>query len=215
MNEKKEYSSRFLLLLMGALMALLLLVMAIGSTRAHYELSVTAGQKFQYYSTDAKVYILSAEKTPSGAYVTDESGKIAAPSGWTPVEEATARERYVLNFLLANGQNKTQSAADTQEVVLTLFATEGVADPDKLGLTLTESGRNYLAVSTEVLPGSLWYDTYGPGWLYQFYTDAGEELSWTLLGGRFSAREMSLMISGSVEEVALLTLLASTSPEME
>lgn len=215
MNEKREYSSHFLLLLMGGLLALLVLVFSVGSARAHYELSQEQAQRLRYDNTAAQVFILSAEKDETGTYITDTNGNIPAPAGWVAIEDAVLAPQYEFPFLLANGQKRIAAADDTQEVTLTLFATEGIADPESVTITLIDGGGSFVAKPTEVQYGSAWYETYGHGWTYRFYTGAGEELHWTLLGGRFSSREMKLTLSGPVEAVSLLTILISASPVAE
>lgn len=218
MNREKEYSKRWLPLVMSAVVVLLLLVMVLGGTWAHFESTVTRGKVLQYTYSEDEIYILSAEKDAEGAYVTDANGYLKEPEGWGTLTDENGAEipgTYALHFLLANGRRLGSSADSTQTVALTVFATQGVADPATLSIVLMDNGSTYIAEPTEVQAGSAWHDDYGPGWTYRFYNDAGEELSWTLQGGVPTFREMTLTVSGAGKEPAMLTLLAMVKPIIE
>lgn len=234
MNIEKEYSRRWLPLVMSAAVVLLLLVMVMGSTWAHFEAEIIERTTMRYVYTADEVYILSAEKDAEGAYVTDENGYLKEPEGWVSVtaentspesaeegaveEGETAEESsgiYALRFLLANGRRVGSSADQTQTIALTVFATQGIADPVLLNITLSDGGSTYTAKPMEVKAGSAWHDAYGPGWTYRFYNAAGEELSWTLQGGVPTFREMTLTVSGAGQADALLTLLATVQPNLD
>lgn len=218
MNKEKEYSKSWLPLVMSAVVVLLLLVMVVGGTWAHFESSVTHGQTLQYSHSEDEIYILSAEKDAEGAYVTEANGNLKKPEGWVTLTDENGMEipgTYALHFLLANGQRLGAAADSTQTVALTVFATQGVADPATLSVVLMDNGSTYIAEPTEVQAGSAWHDDYGPGWTYRFYNDGGEELTWTLQGNVSTFREMTLTVSGAGKEPAMLTLLAMVKPTVE
>lgn len=218
MNKEKEYSKGWLPLVMSAVVVLLLLVMVVGGTWAHFETKAYRFPTLQYAHSEDEIYILSAEKDAEGAYVTDANGKLKKPEGWTTLTDENGMEipgTYALHFLLANGQRLGASADSTQTVALTVFATQGVADPATLSIALMDNGSTYIAEPTEVQAGSAWHDDYGPGWTYRFYNNAGEELTWTLQGNVSTFREMTLTVSGAGDEPAMLTLLAMVKPTIQ
>lgn len=211
MNAEKEYIRRWLPLVISGVAVLFLLVMVTGSTWAHFEAEISKAKTMQYVPVEDRIYILSAEKDAEGNYVVDENGYLNEPEGWVNVAEASS-DTYALHFLLANGRRLGSAAEQTQTVALTVFATQGVADPSALTIALNDNGNTYVAKATEVKAGSAWHDTYGPGWTFRFYNGAGEELTWTLQGGVPTFREMTLTVSGAGKEDAMLTLLATIQP---
>ena len=219
MNARKEYVKGWLPLVLSAAVVLLLLVLVVGGTWAHFEAKAEREQTLEYVPVAEQVYILSAEKDPvSGVYIHDASGYLSEPEGWVSLSDengAAIPDTYALHFLLANSRSAEEAAAQTQTVALTLFATQGVADPAALSILLDDGGSTYMAVPTAVQEGSAWYNTYGPGWTYRFYNEAEEELFWIMQGGVPTFREMTLTVSGAGEEAALLTLIATVQPTIE
>ena len=219
MNARKEYVKGWLPLVLSAAVVLLLLVLVEGGAWAHFEAKAEHEQTLKYVYNADQVYILSAEKDPvSGVYIHDASGHLPEPEGWVSLIDGNgvvSPDTYALHFLLANSNSADKAAPHTQTAVLTLFATQGVADPAALSIMLDDGGSTYMAVPTEVQEGSAWYNAYGPGWTYRFYNEAEEELSWTMQGGVPTFREMTLTVSGAGEEAALLTLMATVQPTIE
>lgn len=231
MDRKIEYSAEHLLLLLSALLAMVVLVLAVGGTWAHFEGVVEDYVPLRYESSDAQVYILGTEKDESGAYLTGESGELAVPAGWVAITESeqeaaaqgeateessavtvSSTARYALDFMLTNAAKTTAHPDESLEVSLTLFVTVGAPDPEQLELTLYDGGNTYVAEATEVEAGSAWYDAYGAGWTYRFFTGAGEELAWTLAGGEFSCREMKMTVRCESGTAALVQFIVSAHP---
>ena len=77
---------------------------------------------------------------------------------------------------------------------------------------LNDGQNNYTASPFAIIEGMVDYETYGPGWMYRFYNEAGEELSWPFVGGILQTREFTLTVTGQSEAVAALRLNAYASP---
>ena len=106
MNARKEYVKGWLPLVLSAAAVLLLLVLVVGGTWAHFEVKAEREQTLEYVPVAEQVYILSAEKDPvSGVYIHDANGLLPEPEGWVSLSDengAAIPDTYALHFLLAN-----------------------------------------------------------------------------------------------------------------
>lgn len=192
----------WLFLLTICFLSVLCLLLVTGAARAHYEASLEpVEQNLQYQSNAGRLYLLSTDKDELGKWesLTDDDG-VAIPN------------TYVLDFLLCNGTSKENCSVSDQNASLVLFATVGIEDPEDVEITLSDGQSDYSAEASEVIDGSVWDNTYGSGWIYRFYNDAGEELSWSLSGGVFIYRQMRLTVKGTSESTAMLSLIATSRP---
>ena len=118
----------------------------------------------------------------------------------------------IMKFILSNETEKGHCSYD-QLVKLSLRTTLGIADPENLLITLTDGANVYQASSCPIVEGTSLYSQYGAGWFYQFYNEAGEELSWDFSGTSLSEREMMLTVTGVVPETAMLSLVVDSRPK--
>lgn len=106
-----------------------------------------------------------------------------------------------LDFAVANGQSETEldgiaqsfrvrliggAAIQTAETPLTIILAES---PDTSGGAI-----NFVSRVSPIDETSLLHKTFGDGWVYTFSDEQDEELSWTLEGGTFSRKQLSLVI---------------------
>ena len=198
---------------------LFLVTVGVSTTQARYEETIQAELTLQYQNEEGLVYLLSSEKDANGEYVTDTDGNFSSPRSWDVLEEAGADGKsdtgaasvYQLSFLVANGRNKTIPCQRDQRVNIAVVATVGVVKPENLMIVLNDGQSRYTAVPFALSEGMIDYEIYGPGWMYRFYNEAGEELSWPFMGDIFQAREFTLTVTGQSETVAALRLNAYTS----
>lgn len=188
-NRKRKAWLNFLtaLLLCGALLILLL-----GTTFARYEAGKSAKLTMTYGTEAAQVYINEIE--------TEETEDLAG-----------AQDVYVKDLLLSNGTEEEHCSYD-QIATLSLFMTVGAENPENFTITLTDGGINYEAVCQEVSEGTTMYEMHGPGWMYRFYNEAGEEVSWFLSGTESINRQMKITIEGTSTLPTALLFIASARP---
>ena len=67
---------------------------------------------------------------------------------------------------------------------------------EQLGIPKSSPPREYTAVAETSDETTVLGQRYGAGKLYRFFSQTGEELEWTLLGGRASMLEMTLTVTG-------------------
>lgn len=217
MKQRVRFNIFVLLILL-----LFLVTVGVSTTQARYEKTMQAELTFQYQNEVGLVYLLSSEKDANGEYVTDTNGDFIPPGSWDVLEDGETgtdggsdtgtTSVYQLSFLAANGKNVDIPCEQDQRVNLAVVATVGVVKPENLMIVLTDGQSSYTAIPFAITEGMADYETYGPGWMYRFYNEAGEELSWPLVGGVFQAREFTLTVTGQSETVAALRLNVYTSP---
>lgn len=170
-----------------------------GAAWARYEQSHHAEITFAYQAGEGQIYL---EKLEKPAVV--QEGETQAETEPTGI--------YQQEFELSNGIQEQEAYPYDQDVRLTVFATEGLQDPQNCEVTLQEGGLSYIGKASQIAEGTLFYEQYGAGWLYRFYNEAGEELSWHLPGGMLVHRKMALTVNGSSELPAAMRLIADAKP---
>lgn len=119
------------------------------------------------------------------------------PGSWTVAESES-----ILPFLVSNGISSEFSQTDVR-ITIQLAATEGILDGKNLTLQLAvvdgETEPVYSSRAEQIKEGTTLYDEFGGGWLYRFYDDAGNEMSWTLEGGQLSEFSGELHIAGTID----------------
>ena len=119
---------------------------------------------------------------------------------------------YTMEFMLSNGTAEDSFCPYDQRITLSLFATLGLDKPENVTITLTDGWSVYTAECRKVAEGTAWYTRYGPGWVYSFYNEAGEEISWHLTGTRWIEKKMTITVKGESEMPAALSLIANVVP---
>lgn len=182
-----------------ALSAILLLgcaILLVGATFARYQTSSTSGLSYQ-----AKEY--------ASVYLWSDFG-VSQQSTWQA--ESGTDGGLSLEFCISNGTDSGDCAEDDQQVTVRLAATLGIrSEEDTVEVALqTEDGKTCLGTARQIMENTPLYASFGPGWLYTFQDEEGEELSWTLKGGALSIQSMKLSVQGvDVKDTSMLQLQVS------
>ncbi|MBO5068752.1 MAG: hypothetical protein J6C37_00065 [Roseburia sp.] len=206
MNRKQKAWLNFLMVFLfcGALFLLVL-----GTSLARYQENKSKELLFHYEAKSEQIYITKIDDTDAAS----EGDSMEVVSEGESTEAGGEEENtYVVNFLLANGAEENSYCTYDQIASLSLFATIGVGNPEEFTITLTDGGNTYAAVYSEVVEGTTMYSLYGPGWIYRFYNEAGEELSWFFPGTQYVSRQMTLTVEGACELPTALSLIANAKP---
>lgn len=190
-TEKRKAWMRFLTVL---LLCSTMLVITFGTAYARYEKSAEQELALSFEGQENQMYITLAEA--------GEASLLAAEDVNTQVVE----------FVLSNGTSAEDYCTYDQMASLAVFATIGVENPENLMMTLYDGGAGYMASCSEISEGSAYYNMYGPGWIYRFYTEAGEEVSWHFPGIQRISRQMYITITGTSELPANLSFITSAKP---
>ena len=185
-----------LLLLAGVVM--LMLSAMLGVTLARYQLS-----------NDAKVELMAAPK-PRAAHLVTEDGIELDGSKWTLVGDT-----YTLPFWLSNWSAASICAEEDQNVTLRAIVTTASSAEETLVVLTVGTADKYIGTPEPIIEGTVAYKQYGPGTIYRFYNEIGEEVVWTLIGSQKSEISMSLAVSGGRPYTAFTLLpvnVAETAP---
>ncbi len=121
-----------------------------------------------------------------------------------------------LDFYIGNGGSEDNAALETQEVRVRLMVGPGMYADEATELTLwieDEDGNGeYLNGELKEIPeGTPLYENFGSGWYYAFCDTDGEEMTWTLEGGRLSVLKAQLLLKeAGWTETTLLQLLVES-----
>lgn len=167
-------------------------------------LVIATGTTFARYQSNQRVSVTYNVRVPDqiclGTVSVNTEEESVETETFTPVTELsweTVDGVAQLKFAVANGISESDFSARDQQVRLRMIGSLGT---NNASLTLTlppEEGsteeRTYQATAAPIVEGTVLYQTYGPGWLYTFVDESGEEVSWELPGGDFSY--ISLMVT--------------------
>ena len=162
-----------------------------GNAYARYETSLSQTLGLQYEEENGHIYIRDVKQ--------DE----------TELEE---QDTFTMNFVLSNGESEEEYWTYNQEASLSIFATVGLEDPMRYTLVLMDGSVNYTATYSEVKKGSDLYSKYGPGWIYHFYDESGEEIKWQFSGNQFMERQMKVIVTGANTAPTALNFIVHTNP---
>lgn len=215
MKTQKRKIKAWLYLLSAVLLCGFFITVSWGAVQARYESEMQKEVSLEYQAKTNQIYLRSAEKNEDGSIRTASDGSFLPLGSWQPKTDEmgnTEEDTYVLDFLLSNGNGKGYCIYD-QSASLMLVATSGLADPANLKIVLTDGKFHYSARYVSVKEGTAAYETYGPGWIYRFYNEAGEEISWEFSGRKMAVKELTITVTGTSEFPAALSLVASAGPE--
>jgi hypothetical protein len=177
----------------------------------------TGFARFQAEESQPLVFIPSAPGTVYlGAVATPDEGSVPVfdhqrVNQWERVEGGLQ-----LPFTVANGISAQSYTKQSQRFTVQLIGSLGLGDPlPKVELQVTEQGsrQTYQGIPTGIAKGSALYQTYGEGWVFQFYDEAGEKCAWLLSGECFSTVEMTLKLTGGeLTELCLLQPVIEARP---
>jgi len=137
-------------------------------------------------------------------------GKTA--NGFTPMADTLAETEngQVLDFVVSNGESKTQFSKEDQYASVRLYVSLSLGNGDNLAATLTVDSQQYTAVARRLDGDSPICQSFGEGWIYCFMDENGEELRWFLEGDKLSAIDMSLLVEADTGlDSSLLRLMVT------
>ena len=120
-----------------------------------------------------------------------------------------------LDFGVTNGQIEYVSQQE-QTFVVRLAAGLSIKTPENITVTLSWKGaagqtHSATATATPIEKGSLLYNAYGDGWIYQFFI-GDTEMYFTLPGGYLQYYDYTITVSGDVDPTLLnLQILGQNS----
>ena len=200
MNRRKQNISRWALPLLLAFLVLGCLMASTGGALARYR-----AERREEISFEVRL----PEKICLGQMVTAEDDTVSfdpvAQGTWETVEG-----KQQLTFTIANGTGEKDFSGQDQQIHFRLVGTLGIWNgSDDLKLTLEvpseedpKETESYEATVTRIREGSPMYATFGDGWVFAFFNEEGEELSWLLEGGAFDSITMTLTLEGAAQEEA-------------
>lgn len=169
-------------------------------------LVTSTGTAFARYRTERSAKVTFEVREPEqiclGTLALDGSFRKSAPA-WN-----TTGEIPQLNLTIANGTSDTACSPRDQAVSLRLVGSLGL-ETAPMYLTLPGEETKITATITPITEGTALYHTHGAGWIYTFLDEEGEELSWTLPGGKLSLVSMTVTMDTLPENLALIQPLVT------
>ena len=208
MNRRKKNNSRWALPLLLALLLVGGLAASTGSALARYRAERKEDISFEVRPPE-RIYLGQMITTQDGIFYFDP----AAQGTWE-----TEEGKQKLTFTVTNGTGLQDYSGQDQQIHLRLVGSLGIWNgTDELKLTMDlpseedpEEMVTYEATATRIREGSPMYATFGDGWVFSFFDEEGEELTWLLEGGRFDYITLTVALEGAVsEEAGLLQLQIS------
>ena len=190
-----------------AVTLILTAVLVIGTAYARYSNSDEFTLNFRYSGQADQIFLLKNARDANNKLTADANGNYSSPGGWT----SSGAGRYSLSFLLANGNAVNRFCLNAQDVTLTVFVSDGVGSIENIAASLSSDGTLYNAVFTRIDQSSSLYGSYGAGWIGNFKDGENAEPVFSLPGGVFSYKEMTLTVSGTNDYPASVTIIASAS----
>lgn len=166
-------------------------------------LTLTLGTALARYIAEQRVDLTIASAAEQNTvYLRTRSGdplENGAWSGWGALSR--------LDFALCNAESAESFPQKEQSTTLWLAATVN-ADTATTVVRLLVGGEEYLGTPKPITEGTVFWRQHGAGDLYRFYNQAGEELVWTLEGGKLSQIDMSLLVTGAAEGTVFTLMTA-------
>lgn len=224
MDHRKPLLSRWYALGLAVLLTVGCLVMAVGVSWARYRteadakisvevrppLAVTLGR--MEYSGESEIGTF----VPTGAAVWEwVDGRwamaLAVANGTAPdvfeAQSQSFRIRFVgsLGAWSGEGSGAISLILPLKQIQMDTEETEDPADSTLPAVSAVPT--RIAATATRISPDTRLHREFGDGWLFCFLDDQGEELSWTLEGGKLSCVTMDVVIdAGTLADTSLLQL---------
>lgn len=216
MNQRKQNRSVWYLMGIALLLAAACVVVSTGTTLARYR--AEREEELTFVVDGMEPVYLGTLTYPDDI----TTFKASEETQW-----ATVNGISQLDFAIANGATEYSCAAESQRVTLRLTGGLGLwngtepaavtlcvpAEPEPEQTEETQSAETTAATeeTTEKEPElqaikatatlidetSPLYHTFGEGWVFTFQDPEGEELSWTLDGGKFSCIPMKITVDNT------------------
>ena len=189
----------FFLLMTG--LVLLALTLSFGVAFARYQALYSVQVNLENTYSEDQAYLMGSNESYWSF------GENFAPANtWFYVEEENA---YCLDFCLSNGDGPETYAERDQNVTLRVAATVADYSADLENSTevkLVVGNEEYIGVAEPIIKGTVFWRQYGEGKIYRFCNEAGEEITWTLIGGQLFEIPMQLIVTGG-EPNTVFTLM--------
>lgn len=218
MSQRKQNISRWYLLGLAAILTVGCMMVSVGTTLARYRVDNEKTILFE-----PKTPVAVALGTVDGEGNFDPAGTIAwteqtitiTPEEGDSSTESQTKKVYALNFAVANyiSEGKFQEKDLTVRIRLvgsldawnettpgTVVLTDGVTLEDG-------TQREFTATVTGIPENTALYHSFGVGWVFQFVDENGQELTWTLEGGKLSCQSLNItMDAAGLSGTSLLQL---------
>lgn len=211
MSQRKKNISRWALPMLLLLLTVGSLVVSTGGALARY----------QYQPEDKPIFdfeVRPPDQVVLGKMVTgEEEGASFDPNAQGVWESVEGTQQ--LEFTIANGTAADAFSRENQRISLRVIGTLGIWDgsnedfkvflqlPPEEDAEEDAQPEKIQASVTRIQPGSPMYSTFGEGWVFAFFDEEEEELSWLLEGGALNTVTMTLILEGAAENEASMMRL--------
>lgn len=217
MSKKQVKIKLWLPLMILMIFNMLILIISASTSLARYEASTGKTLTFTYQAVADQIHLLNGEKDVNGSVIMAEDGSFRNLGTWvlnTDEKGQVIDNSYVLDFILANGTNKSNACSYDQYAGLVVFTSLGVENPENIDVVLNSGNLEFKATATEVKEGTAIYSKYGPGWIFTFSNKSNEELVFNLPGGVLSYKDLRLTVTGAGAENASISLIATSGTSL-
>ena len=203
MNQRKQNISRWYLLGLAAILTVGCLMVSVGTTLARFRVDNEKNILFE-----PKTPVAPALGTMDEEGVFDPEGTIA----WveqtitiTPEEGGAAsgtqtKKVYSLDFTVSNYISEGKYQEENLTVRIRLVGSLDAWNETTPGTVVLTDGvtledgtqREFTATVTGIPENTALYHSFGVGWVFQFVDENGQELTWTLEGGRLSCQKLNI-----------------------
>ena len=198
MNRFIKYFANVHRLALLAVVLLVCMVVLVGAVWARYQERIT--QRMNYIADEVGTTYLWSAINEDGTFE-------EAASEWI-----VSGSKRTLDFYVSNGMDEVTALANgiavsaypEQQVVIRLVASSSIQNGDSMDVVLHVSDistgepvdvtATHLATAREISENSLLAATFGGGWAYIFCDTEGNELLWTLEGGKLSVLQAQLVL---------------------
>lgn len=170
---------------------------------------LTVGVTWARYQAGSNTMVSYQAKGPARVFLYSAISQTESGTSFTSFDQAFwegADGTYSLDFAIGNSDGDTVSE-EPQAVSLRLIASGGITVnmDTALFLYLPEEGTAFQGSAQQIAEGTPLYNSFGPGWVFQFRDGEGEELSWSLEGGSLSYISAQLILQDvEITETSLL-----------
>lgn len=167
------------------------MVSLVGVTWARYQTKLAGDLNYEAKEF-AEVYLWSIR-----------NGELSeTPSVWSGDDES-----QTLHFCISNGTGEAAAKA-SQQVYVRLLGGPGLQDTDEVSVSLyvIDTRTRYEGSVQMIQEDTVLYQNHGPGWLFTFHDEDGEEVSLPLEGQKLSVIEAEIELQGNAKDTTLLQL---------
>lgn len=187
MSQRKLNISSWCRLGLLVILVMVLPLLCVGVTYGRYRAQTVSNLVFAPEGL-SQIYL--------GQSVESDGALTGMPDEWTVSEDGV----YSMGFCVSNGDAADSFASEDKMACVRLLAGPALKNGgDKAVLTLTVAGEqgetSYTATPVAIPADTVLYNKFGEGWVFCFYDEEGQELTWKLEGGTRSVIPMKLELS--------------------